>query len=186
MAAFLDGRTLGLYVVAVAWSGAAIPLLSAVGPVLFPTLSASLNVGEQRHRLARALRFTALGAGCLTIVVFTLTPIMIPLLFGEAYKAAVPAALVLVLASGLNGINLTLADGLRGLGRTRSILVSETLGLAVTCALLVVLLRRFRSMGEPDRIPGCLRRRVGGLRTGDSTQVIREFRSLVQVTPLRS
>jgi O-antigen/teichoic acid export membrane protein len=75
------------------------------------------------------------------------TSTMIPVLFGQAYAAAVPAALVLVVANGINAVNLTLADGLRGLGRPPSILVSETLGLVFTCVLLLVLLRRFGSMG---------------------------------------
>src|SRR4051812_6447858 len=147
MMAFLDARTLGLYVVAVAWSGAVTPLLSAVGPVLVPTLSASTDARGQRRHLAHALRLTGLGAGGLTLVVLILTSKTIPLLFGPDYSAAVPAALVLVVASGLNGINLTLADGLRGLGRPQSVLVSEVLGLVATGVLLIILLSRFGSLG---------------------------------------
>ncbi len=147
MAAFLDRRTLGLYVVAVSWSSAATPLLSAIGPVLFPTLSATTDRERQSHSLWRVIRVTIVAAFCLTIAAFVLTPILLPFLFGAAYRGAVAPALVLVIASGINAVNLVLADGLRGLGRTRSLLQAEITGLAVTGGLLWALLRPYGATG---------------------------------------
>jgi O-antigen/teichoic acid export membrane protein len=147
MAALLDRRTLGLYVVAVAWSSAASPLLSSIGPVLFPTLSATLDRERQLAWLRRVIRVTVVAALALTAAAFVLTPMALPFLFGSAFRAAVPAALVLVIANGVSAVNLVLADGLRGLGRTRTLLVSEIAGLAVTAVMLWALLRPFGATG---------------------------------------
>ena len=43
MAALLSSRELGLYVVAVAWSGGAAPLLNSIGAVLLPAVAASAD-----------------------------------------------------------------------------------------------------------------------------------------------
>jgi O-antigen/teichoic acid export membrane protein len=147
MAALLDRRTLGLYVVAVAWSSAASPLLSSIGPVLFPLLSATLDRQRQLEWLRRVIRVTAVAAVALTVTVLVVTPVALPLLFGAAFRAAVPAALVLVVANGVNAVNLMLADGLRGLGRTRTLLIAEIAGLTVTAVMLGTLLRPFGAAG---------------------------------------
>ena len=147
MATFFEPRLLGLYVVAVVWSGAASPILQAVGPVLFPRLSEVSDRAQQGLLLSRVIHLTGMAILALTILLLFLTPHLLPLLFGDAYREAVPAALILVFANGFSSLNLTLEDGLRGLGKPRQVLVAEVIGLGVTGVLLALLLPPFKIMG---------------------------------------
>jgi O-antigen/teichoic acid export membrane protein len=110
-------------------------------------LSATLDQERQLAWLHRVIRVTVVAALVLTAAAFVLTPVALPFLFGSAFRAAVPAALVLVIANGVNAVNLVLADGLRGLGRTRTLLISEIAGLAVTAVMLWALLQPFGAIG---------------------------------------
>jgi O-antigen/teichoic acid export membrane protein len=147
MAALLPPRDLGLYVVAVAWSGAAAPLLGAVSAVMTPAVASATDVAHGGRRLAAGARGTATLAIVLCVILATLTPIAITFLFGNAFSASIPAAVVLVSAAGVLGLNLVLQEGLRGLGRPYAVLRAELAGLVVTAATLVTTLRPMGIMG---------------------------------------
>jgi len=147
IATFLSPKSLGLYIVAVAWSGAATPILNAVGPVLFPRVSKIADPIEQFKLLGRVIRLTALSVLALVAILFLLTPVFVPLLFGAAFREAVLPALILVVASGFSSLNSMLGDGLRGLGRPRDVLAAETLGLVVTVVSLSALLPTWQIIG---------------------------------------
>jgi O-antigen/teichoic acid export membrane protein len=147
MAAFFQPQLLGLYWVAVVWSGAAAPLLRAVGPVLFPRLSKISDLRQQNQLLRRVIRLTGPAILGLTLVMLLLTPFMLPLLFGLAYRDAVPAALILVVANGFSYLNFVLEDGLRGLGHPRQVLQAELVGLGATGILLWLLLPGLKIVG---------------------------------------
>ena len=147
MATYLEPSLLGLYVVAVTWSSATAPIFSAVGPVLFPRLSAISDSAQQNLVLTRVTRLAIAAILGLTVVLLVITPVALPWLFGNAYRPAVPAALILVVANAFSSLNLILTDGLRGLGRPRSVLVAELVGLVVTGVLLLLLLRPFGILG---------------------------------------
>jgi O-antigen/teichoic acid export membrane protein len=68
-------------------------------------------------------------------------------LFGESYRAAIPAALVLILAGTILGLNSVLEEGLLGLGHPYAILWAELAGLITTGAGLALTLRRLGLMG---------------------------------------
>jgi O-antigen/teichoic acid export membrane protein len=147
MAALLEPKMLGLYVVAVAWGNVAAPLLAAVGPVLFPRISALENSEQRTNYLMKVIRYNVVGVLGLTAIVFALTPFMIPLLFGKPYESAIPTALVLVIAGAFQSINQTLSDGLRGAGQPRNILVAELTGLVITLVSLPLLLQILSILG---------------------------------------
>jgi O-antigen/teichoic acid export membrane protein len=147
MATFLDARTLGYYVVAVTWSGLASPVISAIGPVLFPSLSAMPEPRERHRTLARILPRLASVIALLTLALFVATPVAVPLLYGAAYRPVVGPALVLVIGAAFSGFNVTLQAGLQGLGHPRTVLVAELAGLAVTGPLLALLLPAYGIMG---------------------------------------
>jgi O-antigen/teichoic acid export membrane protein len=138
--AFLPARLLGFYVVAVAWSGGVAPLLSAVGSVLFPHVSAERNVERQGHLLARALQSGILVAAVTSLPFIALAPFCLPLIFGARFAPAIPSALVLVPAGALLAWSGIAEEGLRGLGRPGIVLFAEIAAAAVTLAALPVLL----------------------------------------------
>ena len=81
--AFLPARLLGLYVVAVSWSGGVAPLLQALGTVLFPHVSAERDAERQGNLLATALQSGALVAVATSIPFMLLAPFGLPLIFGS-------------------------------------------------------------------------------------------------------
>jgi len=140
MAAMLPPRDLGLYVVAVAWSGAVAPILNAVGTVMLPSVASAADREHAVRRLGAGTRATSLLACLISAAVAASAPLAIVFFFGAPYRGAIPSALVLAPAAGVLGINFTLQEGLRGLGRPYLVLRAEVIGLAVTGIALAAML----------------------------------------------
>lgn len=147
MAALLLPRELGLYAVAVAWSAAPAPLLSALGAVTTPAVASAASLADGSRRLGATVRTAVVLALVLGFTLTLCTPVAIALLFGSRFAAAVPAAMVLVPAAAVLGLNLVLQEGLRGMGRPYAVLQAEFGGLIVTAAILAATLRPMGIMG---------------------------------------
>ncbi|MCU4187147.1 oligosaccharide flippase family protein [Acidiferrimicrobium sp. IK] len=145
--AFLPSRPLGFYVVAVAWSGATAPLLSAVGSVLFPHVAGESEASERARMLATALQGGAIVATGLAVLLAALAPFLLPLVFGHRFGPAVPSALVLVPAGAILVWAGVAEEGLRGLGHPRLVLAAEGVGAVVTIATLPGLLAAWGILG---------------------------------------
>jgi len=145
--AFLPARSLGFYVVAVAWGGAVAPLLTAIGSVLFPHVSAERDTGRQGHLLATALQAGALVAATTSALFMLLAPYGLPLVFGSRFASSIPSALVLVPAGAILAWAGIAEEGLRGLGRPTIVLVAEVVAAMVTVAALPVLLTSYGIFG---------------------------------------
>ena len=138
---------LGLYVAAVAWSSLPAAALSSLGMVVFPKLASEPNVAKRRDLLLRTLRLALGGSVALTVTSAVLTPIALPLLFGERFRAAIAPALVLVFAGGVLAWSMVIEDGFRGLGMPKVPLFAQLGGLVVTVLLLVLLIGGFDITG---------------------------------------
>jgi O-antigen/teichoic acid export membrane protein len=145
--AFLPARSLGLYAIAVAWSGGVAPLLQALGTVLFPHVSAERDIDRQGHLLATALQSGALVAVATAVPFALLAPFALPLVFGSAFSPSVPSALVLVPASAILSWSRIAEAGLQGLGRPTIVMVAEAVAAVVTLATLPVLLHVYGIFG---------------------------------------
>jgi O-antigen/teichoic acid export membrane protein len=140
MAAVLPPRDLGLYVIAVAWSGAVSPIVNAAGAVTMPAIASLSDRQFAAQRLCRAVRMTTSLAALLSLVMAAAAPIAIVFLFGSAFRESIPSALVLVPAMGVLGINYALQEGIRGLGYPYEVLRAELIGLASTAIGLAAML----------------------------------------------
>lgn len=138
--AFLPARSLGLYVIAVSWSGGVSPLLQALGTVLFPHVSAERDKDRQGHLLATALQSGTLVALATSVTFMVLAPFGIPLIFSSSFSPSVPSALVLVPASAILAWTRIAEAGLQGLGRPTIVLAAEAVAAIVTLSTLPVLL----------------------------------------------
>jgi O-antigen/teichoic acid export membrane protein len=134
--ALLDARALGLYVVAVAWSSAAHPLAEVVAHNAVPALAGAKDPWQRARLVYRAGAVAAIATSVLLLAV---TPALLPSIFGAEFRAAVPVALVMVLAGAVEAANAVGAECLRGVGRPRAVLFAECVGLAVTVVTLPVL-----------------------------------------------
>ena len=144
---FLPARSLGLYVIAVSWSGGVAPLLQAVGNVLFPYVSAERDTGRQVQLLVRALQGGVLVAVATSLPFMLLAPFGLPAIFGRGFAASVPSAVVLVPAAAILSWARIAEAGLQGLGRPALVLTAEAVAAAVTLATLPVLLHVFGILG---------------------------------------
>ena len=148
IAALLPPYFLGLYVVAVAWSSAALPVLHAIGNVLFPKIAdGTASAAERAGTLAQGLRLGTLTGVLLASFLVVLTPAAIPLLFGRDFTPAVQVGCVLVAATVISGMNVILEESLRGLGDTAGVFWGEMIGLSVTAVSLWLMLRPLGIMG---------------------------------------
>lgn len=147
MAAWLPSDRLGLYAVGTSWSNLMSPVFGALGSVVFPKLAAVRDPEVQRAMIGKSFRLAVLVVAILAIGLAALTPIVLPLLFGRSFGAAVTAALVLVVAAAVLNLGSLGAEVLRGIGAPRWPLFSQLAGLPVTIVLLCVLLPRWSVLG---------------------------------------
>ena len=134
--ALLDARAIGLYVVSVAWSSAAHPLAQVVAYNAVPALAGASNIRQRALVVYRTGAVAAIGT---CVVLLVATPTLFPLIFGSEFQAAIPVALIMVLAGSVEATNAVGAECLRGVGRPRANLLAECVGLAVTGVVLPVL-----------------------------------------------
>jgi O-antigen/teichoic acid export membrane protein len=134
--AWLDARAIGLYVVAVAWSGAVHPLAAVVAQNALPALAGGQDHRRQAGLIYRVGAAAAIGTSVLLLIA---TPPLLPLVFGVEFRAATSATLVMVLAGAVAATNAVGAECLRGVGRPRAVVLAECVGLAVTVVSLPLL-----------------------------------------------
>jgi O-antigen/teichoic acid export membrane protein len=146
LASYAPYRILGLYAVAVSIMSLALPLITAIGDVIFPRI-ARLGSSATRALQRRALRVSLLAGATMMLVTALTVPFLLPHLLGHAYDAAVP--LVWVLCGG--GIFLAsgqvMGDLLRGRGQPLAVAVGQGIGIVLTVTLLVALLPIWGAMG---------------------------------------
>jgi O-antigen/teichoic acid export membrane protein len=147
MTGLLPPTQLGLYVVAVAWSGMISPLLNAISAALFPRVAMEAQEGKQARAFAQGSRLGVLTAVTAGALLMSATPWGMLLLFGKGFRAAVSAGLILVPAGAVAGLNTVLEAGLRGLGRPASVMQAEFAGLGITAIALALLLRPMGIIG---------------------------------------
>ncbi|MEA2283042.1 MAG: hypothetical protein QOK21_3649 [Solirubrobacteraceae bacterium] len=142
MIALVSRRQLGLYAVAVTISGIAGMLAGAMNTVLYPKVAAGEDVD-----VGRALRRGLFAVACVCAASAIVFPFLLPIVFGRAFRDAVPMLLILLAASvPLAGV--TILSGVLAAGRR--ILqagISEIIALGVTAVGLLLLLPPLGGLG---------------------------------------
>lgn len=137
---------LGLYAVSVSWAGLGLPLMAAIGSVLFPKLAA-MEPEDARGALARSSRTGVVIACFIGCVSAVSAPVLVPLLFGRSFSVPLALPLLLAAATSVLGLIGIIEEGLRGVGEPRSVLIGELAGLAVTVLVLFTLVPRIGITG---------------------------------------
>jgi O-antigen/teichoic acid export membrane protein len=126
-------RQLGLYAVAVTLSGLPAFATSAVASAIFPRVAAGDSA-----LAAQATRTVLLVITLVAIALAAVTPILLPLMFGEAFRPAVSMAFVLLAAAiPLTGATI-LGSALSGSDRVGRAGLGELIGVVVTIAGLLL------------------------------------------------
>lgn len=132
---------LGRYAVAVSLSLFPIPLVSAIGNVAFPRLAAQSKMTQASRRLQKAsvAGSFVISAG-LTIPFAAVAYWIVPLVYGPAYREAVPLLWILAPGSVFFACGQVVGDLLRGKGQPSAVAWAQGLAAVFTVVLLLALL----------------------------------------------
>jgi O-antigen/teichoic acid export membrane protein len=132
---------LGRYAIAVSLTLLPVPLVAAIGNVAFPRLASEQTVTASTHRMQRlaVLGSAGMAAGML-VPLAAVAYWLVPLIFGEGYRGAVPLLWILTPGGIFLACGQVTGDLLRG--RNRPIVEAWAQGLAAvfTVVLLFTLL----------------------------------------------
>ena len=137
----------GIYAVAAAFANGPSSLGDALGITSFAVLSNERNTESQEKIITGTFRQSALVSCGVGLVLAGLIPLLVVPLFGFEFSRAIRPAAVLALAGSLTASANILNQGLRGLGRPHSGLVSQLVGIGVMVIAALFFLRRFGLMG---------------------------------------
>lgn len=136
MTRLVSSRELGLYVVAVTVSSFFVnPVLSAMTSGLAPRFA-----GGDGALVARVLRTTVLAVTIVGAAIAALTPLMVEVLFGSAFRDSIPMAWILIAGSvPLAGVSVMSTAMTLG-GHPGYSATSEIIALAITVPALIIFL----------------------------------------------
>jgi O-antigen/teichoic acid export membrane protein len=142
--AMLAPESVGLYAVAVAWGGAAQPIATVLAFTAVPRLAAASDAPNRARQVYRSGVFVS---AVTSVLLFAATPLLFPLIFGEEFRRAIPAALIMVIARAVASVNAVGGECLRGLGRPRAVFLAECTGLVFTGVAVAVLIPTWGIVG---------------------------------------
>ena len=132
---------LGCYSIAVSVTLLPAPLVSAIGYVLLPKLAAEATVTPKTRQLQRTAVFASLAiATALLLPLALVAPRLVPLVFGPAYRSAVPLLWILTPGGIFLSCGQVTANLLRGMKRQMVVARAEGIALIFTLVLLAALL----------------------------------------------
>lgn len=139
MALLITPEQMGWYAVAVNVSSLARLPSGAFAILTFPKV-AGASPAEQRRLTGLYSRLNTTASSGTGLVLMLLLPILVPLVYGEAYTPSIVPAEILVVASIAVAVGQAWAGSLRGLGRPTEPAKAEIISLMVTVVGLAVLL----------------------------------------------
>ena len=146
MAVLLAPVQLGWYSAAVNISGLARLGSGAFGTLVFPKVAATDPVEQRRvTQLYSRLNVTITAASGLALM--ATIPVLVPLLYGSAYRPSVVSAEILTVAAVFVGIGQAWSGSLRGLGHPLEPAKAELISLVITAIGLALTLKPWGIMG---------------------------------------
>ena len=135
-------RELGLYAVATSVAGASSAATSALMPPLMTRIA-----GGETYLLPQAVRVAATATVGLNLLLALATPVLLAVLFGPEFRAAVPMAFVLYAANVPFAAASVLSGGLQADGSPVIPSIGEGMALVVTVVGLLLLLGPLGGVG---------------------------------------
>lgn len=124
--ALLPSSDVGLYVVALSLAATASSTLSnAVHDLLFPKVASISDIGSAGELIARGLRLLTLGSLVAASAVVLACPLLLPLMFGSAYRDAVVPCQVLAVGCAFVSLRQVAARVIRSIEMNRAAVIAE-------------------------------------------------------------
>lgn len=142
MAAVVSSRELGFYAVAVSFTAVVSSFVNAVSLALMPRVAQ--QGGES---VPQVVRVSTLALACGLAALAALSPVAVPLLFGNEFRSVVPLVSILVVGALFIGISLILGSALQGHGRPQDAMRPQLVGLVVTVVGLAIVLGPLGALG---------------------------------------
>ena len=139
MAVLITPEQMGWYAVAVNVSSLARLPSGAFATLTFPKV-AGAPPAEQRRVTGFYSRLNTTASSGTGLVLMLLLPVLVPLVYGDAFTPSIVPAEILVVASIAVAVGQAWAGSLRGLGRPSEPAKAEVISLVVTVAGLALLL----------------------------------------------
>ena len=136
-----SARDLGIYAVGVAVSAIGTLVPGALQQVATPVMGRleTADNAASTTGFRSVIRLTIVLGMALVFSYALVAPVLIPTLFGQAFKDAWPVGLLLLSSSCVNGISLVLEGALAGIRHAKSVILSRCLGLFGMAAGLAAL-----------------------------------------------
>ena len=139
VARFFGAASMGLYTMAGNAAGMAAELLAPVTGVLLPGYA---KVAHDLRRLAQAY-LDALGMLAFlfvpgTVGIVFIAPLLVPVVLGEQWLAAIPIVQALAIYNGVNGLSATVGNVLMTVGRMRRLTVIAYAQVAIYAPVLLL------------------------------------------------
>jgi O-antigen/teichoic acid export membrane protein len=142
----LAPAAMGIYVVALSLSRVLNVFQQSAVMVLFPK-AAGATTDAVMAMTGRAARLSTIVAAAFALLVAVLGPMLIRLVYGPAYTAAVSALRILVIEVVLAGLTYVLAQAFMALGRPGVVTLLQAVGLAISFPLMLWWIPRFGIAG---------------------------------------
>jgi O-antigen/teichoic acid export membrane protein len=128
----------GRYGVALGYAGPVAAIATAIAFHALPEVAAVSDTLEWRSVAARRIRLAVVGTLPVAVAMVALAPVLIPLVFGDAFRPSIAAAQWLCAALALLGIAHVLHEICRGIGAIVMSATIETLGAGGSLAVLII------------------------------------------------
>ena len=136
--ALLDGTQAGYFSVAMTISSVPIAVAYAIGSAVYRAAAVATEL-ERPATVVRAIRSAVICAIVVSGLLMCATPVGLPLLFGQSFDAAVPAALSMTLGAGFALVSYVCMQVLAASGRAAVMTAWQVAGLTVSLAGIAVL-----------------------------------------------
>ncbi len=142
----LAPAAMGFYAIAFSLCQLLYIVQSSFVTVLFPK-AAARPVSEVVELTGRAARVSGILAILMAIAMMIFAPIVLHLLYGEAYLAAIPVFRILSIETVLGGIAIILSQAFMATDRPGIVTVIQGIGLALGVPLILTLTPKFGLLG---------------------------------------
>jgi O-antigen/teichoic acid export membrane protein len=146
--ALLDNNKVGIYVVALTIASAGLGIISQTfKTVIFPYISKTERINEQRALIAESLRHVMFLLTLYTGLLIVISPWIIPFLFGKEFQQSIVPSIVLLIAFVPKALRNIIIYNLRGLGKVQPGTIAELLNLLVFVMLALPFINHFDLVG---------------------------------------
>jgi O-antigen/teichoic acid export membrane protein len=147
---YVDIRAVGFFAAAstLALMATAVPELLTSALLPYFSEQHGLDAREQTHRVYRTMTgIVALVVVPACVGMAAIAHLLVPLIFGAEFADAAPVAMVLLIPAGVEVVAATAPSLIYSTGKSSILLISNTLGLAGTILLALIVIPRFGLMG---------------------------------------